>query len=86
MSDSPPSKARAMQSKPTMSESSAWKNCLVYISGLVRISKILKHGLPCICSVYTDFINSFWIITNILDVPEDMASTILADEITQIGS
>ncbi len=28
MSDSPPSRARAMQRRPTMSESSAWKNCL----------------------------------------------------------
>ena len=32
MSDSPPSRALATQSRPTMSESSAWKNCLHVMS------------------------------------------------------
>lgn len=81
MSDSPPSRARAMQSSPTISESSAWKNCLHYHEPLFTCISISRPHLPSIGSINTHFVDLRGILAEIFDVPEDVSSTVLAHEI-----
>ena len=85
MSDSPPSRARAMQSRPTMSDGSVWKNWLHKISS--HSHKVeYEYSLPCIRPIYPYFIRLFCILSQILDVAQDMTPPILADEVAKIGA
>ena len=84
MSDSPPSSARATQSRPTISESSAWKYCLEYVAISTFVGKTLLNGLlgiPCVCSVDPDFVNLCGIVAQIFDMAQDVAPSILTDEV-----
>lgn len=84
MSDSPPSRALAMQRRPTMSESSAWKNWLLSSVSEKILSWLRKRGIPSIRAVDAHFVNLVRVLAQILDVAEYMAAAVLADEVAQV--
>ena len=51
----------------------------------VSMTQSCKCGkdIPCICPVDSNFVSLCWIIANIFDVTEDMASTILTDKVAK---
>lgn len=43
-------------------------------------------GLPSIRSVDTNFVDLFRIVSNVLDMSQDVTSPVLADEVSQVGA
>jgi len=87
MSDSPPSRARAMQSRPTRSESSAWKNCLAIVSFNTKAKcTSYQRVIPRIRPVYSHFVNLLRVLSQVFDMSKDMTFTILAHKISEISS
>lgn len=42
--------------------------------------------LPSICPVNANFVDLFWIIPYVFDMPKDMTSAVLTDEVSQVGT
>lgn len=86
ISDSPPSRALAMQSRPTRSAPSVWKYCLQAVSiAPLRLAKRSIDSLG-IRSVDSNSILLGWVFTKIFHVSQDMPSTILTDKIAKVRS
>lgn len=46
----------------------------------------MKDDLPSICSVNSHLVGLLWVISKILDVPQDVATAVLADEVSEVSS
>lgn len=87
MSDSPPSRERAMQRRPTMSESSAWKNWLLRMLEFYFDRKVTEGCvLPSVGTVDSYFINLSCVISQIFHMSKNMSSSILRNEVSEICS
>jgi hypothetical protein len=52
----------------------------------VEVDKYMKHDLPSVCSVNPDFVDLLWVISEILNVSQNVAAAVLTDEVSEICS
>lgn len=46
----------------------------------------MTYDVPSICPVYSDLVDLLWVISHVLDMPQDMATAVLADEVSEVSS
>jgi len=68
-----------------MSEPSVWKYWLCYVSFL-SWNWIGRFGLPSVGAVDANSVCLCWVFAEILDVAEDVATAVLAGEVSEVGS
>ena len=73
-----------MQSRPTTSESSAWKNCLYRL--VTYSDRDRADNIPSIGTVDANFIDLLRVLAKILHMSQDMTTRVLGNKVTEISA